>query len=399
MPITPLSITAYTLTNALGAGVEASLTALQSGRSGLRPCDLDEVDLPTWIGRVEGLEQAALPPALGDHDCRNNRLAYLALQQDGFQDRLDRLIERHGAGRIGVFVGTSTSGIARTEAAYLSQGPEPSRLESDFDSTKTHNIFSCAAFIRDLMGLKGPALAISTACSSSAKVFAAAHRYIEVGLCDAALVGGVDSLCLTTLYGFNSLDLISDQPCRPWDLERRGINIGEGAGFALLETERKGQQGSAPLLLGYGESSDAYHMSTPHPAGAGAELAMRQALERADLAPDQVDYINLHGTATRSNDAAEDRAVTALFGTRLACSSTKGFTGHTLGAAGITEAIFSLLAIEHELMPATLQTQSLDPELRAHVLLQPVGARVRRVLSNSFGFGGNNCSLLFGVPL
>ncbi len=397
MPITPLSITAYTLTNALGAGIAASLNALQSGRSGLRPCDLDGVDLPTWIGRVEGLEQVALPPALGDYDCRNNRLAYLALQQDAFQARLDRLMERHGAERIGVFLGTSTSGIARTEAAYLNQGPEPSRLEHDFDCAKTHNIFSCVAFIRELMGLKGPALAISTACSSSAKVFAAAHRYIEAGLCDAALVGGVDSLCMTTLYGFNSLDLISDQPCRPWDLARHGINIGEGAGFALLEAETKEERGSAPHLLGYGESSDAYHMSTPHPAGAGAESAMRQALERAGLAPYQVDYINLHGTATRSNDAAEDRAVCGLFGTGLACSSTKGFTGHTLGAAGITEAIFSLLAIEHDLMPATLQCQSPDPELKAHILLQPVSGRVRRVLSNSFGFGGNNCSLLFGA--
>jgi 3-oxoacyl-[acyl-carrier-protein] synthase-1 len=332
MPIKPLSIIAYTLTNALGTGIDTTLSALQTGRSGLRPCDLQGVDLDTWIGRVEGLEQVQLPASHRDYDCRNNRLAYLALQQDNFQAALARLIERYGAARIGLFLGTSTSGIASTEAAYQQNGPEPTRLPEDFPIAKTHNIFSAVDFIRDLVGLKGPALAISTACSSSAKVFAAAYRTITTGLCDAALVGGVDSLCLTTLYGFNSLDLISDQPCRPWDAKRRGISIGEAAGFALLE--RADGESAAPLLLGYGESSDAYHMSTPPPDGSGAAMAMQQALERAGLLPDQVDYINLHGTATRTNDAAEDRAVSGLFGKRVACSSTKGFTGHTLARPG-----------------------------------------------------------------
>jgi 3-oxoacyl-[acyl-carrier-protein] synthase-1 len=396
MPITPLSIIAYTLTNALGRGIDTTLSALQTERSGLRPCDLQGVDLDTWIGRVEGLERVQLPASHRDYDCRNNRLAYLALQQDDFQAALARLIERYGAARIGLFLGTSTSGIASTEAAYQRYGPEPTRLPENFPISKTHNIFSAVAFIRDLVGLKGPALAISTACSSSAKVFAAAHRTITTGLCDAALVGGVDSLCLTTLYGFNSLDLVSDQPCRPWDAERRGISIGEAAGFALLE--RADAESTAPLLLGYGESSDAYHMSTPPPDGAGAALAMQQALERAGLLPEQIDYINLHGTATRTNDAAEDCAVTGLFGKRVACSSTKGFTGHTLGAAGISEAIFSLLSLRHGFMPTTLQCRQIDPELQAHVLLQTVSGSVKRVLSNSFGFGGNNCSLLFGVP-
>jgi 3-oxoacyl-[acyl-carrier-protein] synthase-1 len=395
MPIKPLSIIAYTLTNALGTGIDTTLSALQTGRSGLRPCDLQGVDLDTWIGRVEGLEGVQLPASHRDYDCRNNRLAYLALQQDNFQAALARLIERYGAARIGLFLGTSTSGIASTEAAYQQNGPDPTRLPEDFPIAKTHHIFSAVDFIRDLVGLKGPALAISTACSSSAKVFAAAHRTITTGLCDAALVGGVDSLCLTTLYGFNSLDLISDQPCRPWDAERRGISIGEAAGFALLE--RADGESAAPLLLGYGESSDAHHMSTPPPDGAGAALAMQQALERAGLLPDQVDYINLHGTATRSNDAAEDRAVSGLFGKRVACSSTKGFTGHTLGAAGISEAIFSLLSLRHGFMPATLQCRQIDPDLQAPVLLQTVSGSMKRVLSNSFGFGGNNCSLLFGA--
>ncbi len=394
MPITPLSITAYTLSNALGRGIQDQVVALKSAQSGLRRCDLESVDLQTWIGRVDGLEQVELPVSYQDYDCRNNRLAYLALQQDDFLTSLQQAIARYGADRIGVFIGTSTSGIATTEAAYQ-RHTGSAALAKDFSISKTHNIFSAVAFVRSLLGLQGPALAISTACSSSAKVFASAHRYIETGLCDAALVGGVDSLCLTTIYGFNSLDLISDQPCRPWDKSRNGINIGEAAGFALLE--RDADSSGTPQLLGYGESSDAYHMSTPHPEGAGAVLAMQQALTSAGLTPEQIDYINLHGTATRSNDMAEDRAVTSLFGRTTACSSTKGFTGHTLGAAGITEAIFCLLALREGFLPQTLQCEAVDPELESAVLLQPKLANVKRVLSNSFGFGGNNCSLLFGA--
>ncbi len=393
MPALPLKITHYTLTNALGRGKSASLEALQSGRSGLRPCDLDGVDLPTWIGRVSDLESLPLPEIWQAYDCRNNRLALLGLQQDGFMPAVDAAKARYGADRIGVFIGTSTSGIASTEIAYRERNDD--RLPADFTPATTHNIASPSQFVRLALGLNGPALAISTACSSSAKVFAAADRYIKSGLCDAAIVGGIDSLCLTTLYGFNSLDLVSDRPCRPWDAARNGINIGEAAGYALLESSTPG----APVLqlLGYGESSDAYHMSTPHPQGDGALSAMTQALKRAGLTPSHIDYVNLHGTATRSNDASEDRAIGRLFEHCPPCSSTKGFTGHTLGAAGITEAAFSLLCLEAGWMPQNLQTEVCDPELGANILLQPQAAPIRHVLSNSFGFGGNNCSLIFGV--
>ncbi len=395
MPITPIPITAYTLTTALGAGNDAQTAALQTGRSGLRPCNLKGVDLQTWIGRVDGLEQVELPASHLDYDCRNNRLAYLAMRQDGFDAAVSQAVASYGPGRVGLFLGTSTSGITAVEEAYRRMDPKVGQLPRDFDITKTHNMFSAAAFLRSLFALQGPALVISTACASSAKVFAAAHRYLSAGLCDAALVGGVDSLCMTTLYGFSSLELVSDQPCRPWDAERRGISIGEAAGFALLETQSAST--GAPLLLGYGESSDAYHISTPLADGAGAMLAIEQALESADLEPYQVNYINLHGTATRNNDIAEDRAVVRLFGSDLACSSTKGFTGHTLGAAGISEAIFSLMALRDGFMPQSLQTLNPDPQLHANVLLQPEFAIIERVLSNSFGFGGNNCSLLFGA--
>ncbi|MCU7853078.1 MAG: beta-ketoacyl-[acyl-carrier-protein] synthase family protein [Candidatus Thiodiazotropha sp. (ex Monitilora ramsayi)] len=395
--MSPLTISSYTLTNALGRGNNASHVALLEGRSGLRPCDLEDVGLKTWIGRVDGLEAIVLPENLSTYDCRNNRLAYLALQQDDFSESVGRAISQYGVERIGIFIGTSTSGIATTEQAYLHKNPTTGQLRADYEPEKTHNVFSSASFPRAFLGLRGPALAISTACSSSAKVFATAHRYIEAGLCDAAVVGGVDSLCMTTLYGFNSLDLISEAPCRPWDIDRQGINIGEAAGFALLEKADAAPTG--PRLLGYGESSDAYHMSTPHPQGAGAVLAMQQALDRAGVTPDDIDYINLHGTATRANDLAEDKAVVQCFGNRVSCSSTKGFIGHTLGAAGITEAIISLLCLNSDLVPPNLQTENPDPELYANVTLTAEQRKLNHALTNSFGFGGNNCSLLFGRPV
>jgi 3-oxoacyl-[acyl-carrier-protein] synthase-1 len=218
---------------------------------------------------------------------------------------------------------------------------------------------------------------------------------IAAGVCDAAVVGGADSLCLMTLYGFRSLELTAAGPCRPFDADRDGISLGEGAGFALLEKVDRAEAGTV-LLLGVGESSDAYHMSTPHPEGLGAKLAMRQALESAELAPADIDYINLHGTATRTNDASEDKAVVEVFGSSTPCSSTKGATGHLLGTAGITEAIVSILAIEHGLMPGSVNTRTVDPELKSRYLIENREGAVRRVLSNSFGFGGSNCSLILG---
>jgi 3-oxoacyl-[acyl-carrier-protein] synthase-1 len=205
------------------------------------------------------------------------------------------------------------------------------------------------------------------------------------------VVGGVDSLCLTTLYGFNSLQLVSNDVCRPADARRKGLSIGEAAGFAILE---KGNGGLS--LLGYGESSDAYHMSLPEPAGRGAIESMRAALARAHVTPGEVDYINLHGTGTIANDNTESRAFCEVFGNTTPCSSTKGWTGHTLGAAGMVEAAISLMAIEQGFMPHSLNTRTKDPAIEAGILLETRVAPVERVLSNSFGFGGSNCSLLFG---
>ncbi len=396
MAIKPVAIAAYTVTNALGRGMTASLAALRQRASGLRRCDFEDCAIDTWIGRVAGLEQEALRGPFAAFDCRNNRLARLALEQDGFAAAVRDARARYGAERIGVFVGSSTSGIRSTEIAYRDRDPASGRLPATFDYRHTHNLFSAAELTRRWLDLHGVAFTISTACSSSAKAFAAAWRHLQAGFCDAAVVGGVDSLCLTILYGFHALGLASSQMCRPWDAQRDGLNLGEGAGFALLEWAKPGDDRAQ--LLGYGESSDAWHMTAAHPEGVGAAQAMRDALARAELNPGQVDYINLHGTATRLNDAAEDRAVLTVFGPDTPCSSTKGWTGHTLGAAGVTEALFAILSLEHGFMPGTLNTRQRDPALGAGLLLDSQERPVRVALSNSFGFGGTNCCLLFGHP-
>lgn len=392
--MTPLAITACTLSTALGAGRAATLDALRAGRSGLAPLRFENLPLRTWTGEVEGVDATRLPTALQAFDCRNNRLAWLGLQQDAFRDSVDAARDRWGGRRIGVFLGTSTSGLLQTEIAYRERGPDGA-LPAHFLYGPTQNTFSVADFTARALGLAGPAWVVSTACSSSAKVFGTAARMIAAGLIDAALVGGVDSLCLTTLYGFNSLELLSEEICRPWDRARDGLSIGEAAAFALLERD----PAAPPLawLLGVGESNDGYHMSTPQPEGLGAIAAMRAALADAELQASDIDYINLHGTATPSNDAAEDAAVRHVFGTGVACSSTKGATGHTLGAAGGVEAVIALLCMRHGLLPAGLNLTERDPALQLDYLVENRTGPVRRVLSNSFGFGGSNASLVLGA--
>lgn len=386
-----LGISHYTVTSAAGRGRDAHLRALREERSGLRHQTFETCPIPCWVGEVDGLD-VALPAEHAEWDCRNNRLAWLALQQDGFIAAAQQLRERHGAARVGVFIGTSTAGVFSTELAYRERRATQGPLPAWFNYRNTQSCSSPADFVRSVLQLEGSAISIATACSSSAKVFASAHRAMAAGLCDAAIVGGVDSLCMTTLYGFNSLQLVSPDICKPADAARRGISIGEAAGFAILE---KADSGLA--LLGYGESSDAHHMSAPHPEGAGAATAMRAALARANLQPADIDYINLHGTATPANDASEDQGVFSVFGDSTACSSTKGWTGHTLGAAAITEAAISLLCISHGFMPRSQNTENKDPALRSNILLASRETKVRHVLSNSFGFGGSNASLLFGV--
>jgi 3-oxoacyl-[acyl-carrier-protein] synthase-1 len=392
----PLVISHITLANSLGLGASATMDALCSRRSGLIPCAFEDVDLETYIAKVAALDDFRLRPDLSQWDCRNNRLAQICLEQDGFVDAVYQAKRKYGAARIGVFLGTSTSGILQTELAYRHLDPQTGELPPDFHYAETQNSYSLAGFVTHYLGLTGPSFVVSSACSSSAKVFANALRMMAAGICDAAVVGGVDSLCLSTLYGFNSLGLVSRLPCRPYDAERDGISVGEGAGFVLIEKATAVESSEAMYLLGVGESSDAYHMSTPHPEGLGAKLAMQRALDAAGLKASDIDYINLHGTATKSNDGSEGKAVADVFGASVPCSSTKGWTGHQLGAAGITEAIIAMLAVEHGFVPGSMNTQRLDPGIAINYRIENGEGKIRRVLSNSFGFGGSNCSLVLG---
>jgi 3-oxoacyl-[acyl-carrier-protein] synthase-1 len=390
MAVDPLSITAFTASCAAGNGRAAVLSALRARRSGLSPNDFTDAPLDTFIGRVRGLESQPLPAALSNWECRNDRLAWHGLQFDGFLEAVAGARERYGASRVALVMGTSTSSIGATEEGYRRLLPD-GQYPEDLRRPAVHSVHSLGDFVQAALGLSGTCVTVATACSSSAKVFPQAERLIRLGLADAAVVGGVDTLCNSVLFGFNALELVSPEPCRPFDPARRGISLGEAAGFALLEREGRG-----PRLLGYGESSDAFHMSSPHPEGLGARAAIGQALERSGVSAQDIDYINLHGTASQKNDEVEARIVGELFPSRTHASSTKGWMGHTLGAAGIVEAVITLLSLETGFMPGTLNTAVLDAACGPQIRLENGDGDVRYALSNSFGFGGSNCTLLFG---
>ncbi len=389
-PISPITVSAYTATSAVGVGKAALFDALEQQRSALRPNHFSHEPLATWTGRVERIEASPLPAPLAHWECRNNRLAWLGLTADGFLGAALAARERYGPARVALVLGTSTSSIGAAEEAYRHLD-ENGRFPESMRCPRVNTPHSLGLFVHEALRLEGPCVTVSTACSSSAKVFAQAERMLRLGLVDAAIVGGVDSLCGSVLFGFNALSLLAPRACRPFDAQRDGISIGEAAGFALLE------RGPGALqVLGYGESSDAHHMSAPHPQGAGAEAALDDALQRAGRDADAIDYINLHGTASTKNDEVEAALVARRFGERTHASSTKGLAGHTLGAAGMLEAAISLLAIETGLMPGTVNTEVLDSVCGPQIRLHNARGKVSTVLSHSFGFGGNNCALVFG---
>jgi len=389
-----VAVSAYTATSALGNGISSIQKSINNKQSGLRANDLPNCDIDTWIGRVAGLEAVTLPDRLQHLHSRNNQLAWLGIQQDGVLDAVQHLCGRIGAHRIGVIMATSTSSIGRTEEAYAEMG-EGDEWSPEFSQPEVHNLHSPGIFVSEVTGAKGPSITISTACSSSAKVFASAARWIKYGIVDAVLVGGVDTLCLSVMYGFNSLELLSADPCKPFDQRRDVISLGEAAGFALLTKESLSPD-AAISLLGYGESSDAYHMSHPHPEGKGATLAIDQALKNAQLRPADIDYINLHGTASIANDQIETRALAQRFERHTLASSTKGWTGHTLGTAGLMEAVITMEAMKHGVVPGTLNCVQPDPTFEFPILLESTSKSIKVAMSNSFGFGGNNATLIFG---
>lgn len=385
------AIEAYTLTCALGPGLAALRAGLWGDKEGLRPNDLAHSSLPTHIGRVSEADDFRWPDDQRAFVSRNNALCAIALVEDGFSGHVKSAIERVGSDRVGVIIGTSTAGIDRTESGY--RAGDGDSMPPDFRQPQVHTPHAPTRFVATRLGIDGPQMTISTACSSSAKVFASAQRWMAAGLVDAVVVGGADALCLSVLHGFASLELVSTQPCRPFDRNRDGINIGEAAGFALLVRDHE----SATLrLAGSGESSDAYHMSHPHPEGAGALASMRQAISRADITPQDVGYINLHGTASKANDAIETAAVAALFEPdQTLASSTKGWTGHALGAAGIAEAVITMEALRAQRVPGTRNLINADPGCVYPIARSAHEKPMTHAMTNSFGFGGNNASLVF----
>lgn len=377
---------------ALGNDRDSVRRALIAGRrDGLRLSDRWHPGHPSPLGEVRG-KLPDVPASLAEYRCRNNQLLLAALDQ---MDDYRTLAAGVDPARIGVVLGTSTSGIDQGEramAAWRRGEPAPEGYHY-----RQQQLGNGADFIARYLGLGGPALTLSTACSSSGRALASARALIRNGLCDLVIAGGADSLCELTLQGFASLGAVSATPCNPFSANRNGINIGEGAALFLVSRE------PGPVrLAGVGASSDAYHISAPDPSGTGAITAMERALNDAGVTPGQVDYLNLHGTATPQNDIMEAAAVHRVFPDGVPCSSTKALSGHCLGASAGLEAAFCWMLLEDPTMPAPPHRHDghTDPALAPVELIigERGPTRVRRCLSNAFAFGGNNLSLVLEVP-
>jgi len=390
----PLGIPAMGIVAPIGTGKAAVAEALFSGKRGLSQRDDLAIGRSVFVGAVTA-PLPAVPDDLAAFDCRNNRLLLLALAE--IREAVDAAADRLGRDRIAVILGTSTAGIAEGEMAYAAlkrTGAWPAAF--GYRQQETGNL---AEFAARALGLTGPAYTIATACSSTGKVFGTARRLIKAGVCDAAVVGGADTLAQMTVNGFAVLEALSPGLCNPFSLNRDGINIGEAAAVFLLTRDAAEVQ-----LLGVGESSDAYHMNAPDPDGSGAYAAMAAALQDAEVAPAEIDYVNLHGTATRLNDEMEGKAMVKLFGSATPCSATKAMTGHTLGAAGACEAAFLWLTLHPDhnpgLLPPHLWDGVRDPAIPPLDLVE-LGrklpeTRALRMLSSSFAFGGSNVAVILG---
>ena len=323
-----------------------------------------------------------------EHKSRNS--AVLAFLTDSIKDSINELKQKYSKDRIAIILGTSTSGLDETENELkkFMQTGVPSR---DF-YYKSQEFGDPSMFLADYLEIDGPAYTISTACSSSARALICGKRMLESGLVDAVIAGGADTLCKVPINGFNSMGVLSQERCLPFNKNRSGINIGEGGGLMILSKEKDSLE-----LLGVGESSDAYHVSSPDPSGAGAISAMKMALNDASLTTDDIGYVNLHGTATKLNDAMESKAMASLFKGKVPCSSTKYMTGHTLGAAGIVEATILCYLLKHDLdLPVQdFSHDEIDDTLdECGLIKEKIKAKKKVMMSNSFAFGGNNASII-----
>jgi len=387
------ALTALGLANALGQDKATIWERVKKGdQSGLA---LEADYLPkrlVRVGKVSG-QWPSLPESLARYACRNNALTLCAYRQ--IEKEVRNAIEKYGAARIGIVMGSSTSGMDATENAFITHS-ETGQWPPAFDY-KQHEMGGVSEFLAELAQVAGPTYTLSTACSSSAKVFAAARALLRDGWCDAVLVGGADSLCRLTLQGFSALEALSENPCNSMSRNRDGFNIGEGAALFLMERSDGGIQ-----LAGVGESSDAHHISAPDPEGQGATVSMQAALRDAGLAAAAIAYVHLHGTGTPLNDQMESRAVARLFA-QTPASSSKGMLGHTLGAAGAMNVGLCWLALSNPesgrvVLPPNCWDGWADETLPPLALVS-CGQSLElksglAFLSNSFGFGGSNCSVI-----
>jgi 3-oxoacyl-[acyl-carrier-protein] synthase-1 len=384
-----IEITSCSIVTSLGRGRTAHVTAMKEGLSGLSENHHLKLPFSCFLGEVAALGTLAFPKDHAAYDNRANRLALAALKSDGFEELALACKDKFSAARCGIVLGTSTAGVEKLEQVYRARDPDAPMPDS-YSMQHHDSQQAVTAFLQSYLGFQGPSYSISTACSSSAKAVIDAYQLVKAGLCDVVLAGGVDSLCLTSVNGFESLELMSRQPCRPNDISRNGLSIGEAAAFVLVERDSTG----CVRMTGYGESSDGTNMSTPPEDGAGACAAIRKALDRADLAPEDIDYVNLHGTATIVNDATEACAVRAAIGPDVPAASLKGAIGHTLGAAGAAEVILCIYAMEEGILPGNTGLENLDPKVLSNITRHSRTGPIRHVLSNSFGFGGSNCALV-----
>lgn len=391
----PIYVQACGLHSALGSPADDVRTKLQTGENSNMVLDKHTLNdgSETIVGRIS---QALpnVPSHLSSYDCRNNQLAVSALT--AIKPQINSAIEQYGSERIAVVIGTSTSGISDGETAFQEK-QSTGQFPESFHYSK-QELGNVSEFISEYLGVTGPNYSISTACSSSGRVFLTAKRLLRSGLVDAVIVGGVDTLCKLTLNGFHSLEALSSSLCQPFGEKRDGINIGEAAAFMLLSLDKPTEQETAPIaLLGAGDSSDAHHISAPHPEGHGAEQAMLKALQDAALVPSDIGYINAHGTATPLNDSMESKAIHRIFGENVPVSSTKPLTGHTLGAASAVEAAIAWHILRDDLDLPLQKTQDKAEDIQIHLVNCSQKLQSKAILSNSFAFGGNNISLIFGI--
>jgi len=380
-------VTSWSAINALGSSTKDFIEGLRRGQPAFSPVP-SETPFEALCGAVDA-NLGPLPKALAEYDSRNSRFVYHGLLE--LEEPLAKARERWGAARIGICAGSSTAAMDSIEMAYFHHA-ENGSLPSGFDVLSDGSAEGFVRTLRAITRFEGPATIVSNACASSGKAFATAKRWLDADVVDAVLVGGSDSLCQMTLRGFKSLGLLCDGPSRPFSAERSGINLGEGAAFALLE-----RTGVGPRLRGTGESSDAHHMTRPDPDGRGARRAMEAALLSAGLRPAAIGYVNAHGTGTHFNDAMEAQAIrdTMAGESDPLVISNKGYIGHTLGAAGATGAICVLEALENQWVPASAGAEPADPELKLNIPKVAVETELRAAMCNAFAFGGSNVSLVF----